>query len=314
LAYGDLTISCLMALLCESSIAFIVLLKVRRDGNRSLTPFLMLDTMIVVVLPLFLSIAVPLTSATMQKLFVSGFLFYSSIGLIYLLFSSDATRSLIPFASLFLLLSISVLTLSFARDAQGSDMVLYTYYFLDEITISTFMVSFFATLLPLFRMIGSRIGTKLDSRHLENTPRENDSDHRDLGLSISNSRQLMPSIYPPKSFLREPLQLLRNGKYRQCVESCDTELERVILSRLFELFSTNIDLPMSLQQQISLLMSKDVSLPSSDILRLREFRNALTLSSQEVTLSDAKWAMRLTQEAIRVMKNSGTLHRQPEKE
>jgi hypothetical protein len=280
---------------------------VRRDGNLRLTPSLVLDAAIVIILPLVLSLLIPLPSATMQELFLSGFLFYLSISVIYLLFTSNATRLLIPYVTLFLLLAVSVLSLRFIYDLRGSSLVLFAYYFLDEITLSTFIVSSLAALLPLIRQIGFRIGTVLDSRHLENTASENETKRGSSSKSISNGNQEITSIQPTTSTLRKAVRLFRSKEYRQCIEFCDAEIERIILSKLVGPFSAKIDLPMSLRAQISKLMSNGVSLPGQDILQLRQLRNSLTMSSQEVSAHKAKWAIRLMRRAKRTLESSNTI-------
>ena len=291
--------------------AFFIILKVRRDRNLRLTPFLVIDFATVIVLPLVLSIITLLPSATIQKLFLSGFLFYLSISAIYLLFTSTATKFLIPFISLCLLLALLVLSIRFIYDLRDPSLVLFAYYLLDEITLSTFTVSFLAALLTLFRRISFKIERSLDSRHPENLYGKNETGQRSSRLSITNGNQEVTPIFPTTSSLRKAVRLFRSKEYRQCIEFCDTELERTILSKLIELFSTKIDLPMSLRDQVSKLMSKEASLPGQEILQLRKLRNSLTMSSEQVTPRQAKWSIRLMRRAKKVLESSSTLRNYP---
>jgi hypothetical protein len=304
LVYGELPLFYAAAMIGASSIALFISIKVKRGRNLRSVLFLLLDFVIVAILPFFLVTLIQLSSVAIQRLFLSVFLFYLAMGVIYLLFTSAAEKFLIPFTSLYLLFAVLHLFVRLYFDGYGFGLVLFVYCLVDEITLTTFSALFLAVLIPLCRQLGSKIGILLDSRHLASITSVIQTKLGSSEYSASNKNQEAPSRVSLNSPLRNAVKLFREGRYRQCIESCDTEVERVILSKLVELYSDKIDLPMSLQNQISKLMSKGVSAPGEDILRLRELRNSLTMSYGEVKAHQVKWAIMVVRRTERALSSS----------
>jgi hypothetical protein len=304
LVYGELPLFYVAAIIGASSIALFVSIKVKSGRTIRSALFLLLDFVIVAILPFFLVTLIPLSPVAIQRLFLSVFLFYLAIGVIYLLFTSAAEKFLIPFTSLYLLFSVLLLFVRLYFDDYRFGLVLFEYCLVDEITLMTFSALFLAILIPLCRQLGSKMEILLDSRHLTSITSAIQTKFGSSDYSTSNKNQETPSRVSSDSPLRNALKLFREGRYRQCIESCDTEVERMVLSKLAELYSAKIDLPMSLQNQISKLMSKGASAPGEDILQLRELRNSLTMSYGEVKAHQAKWAILVVRRTERALASS----------
>lgn len=245
----------------------------------------------------------------MQRLFLSGFLFFLTIDAIYFLSTSDAIRLLIPLGSLYLVLAMLLLSLKFLSDPLRFSFVLFAYNLLDEIALATLAVSFLAVLLPLLKQIRYKVRMQLDSRTLDNARSASEAIHGHTERSTASAKQNESIIRQSGSPLWKAVKLLKVGEYRQCIEFCDAELERIILlkSKPNGLFPAEIDRPISLGDQVSKPRSMEASIPSEDILKLHKLRNSLTTSSQEATAHQAKWAIRLVRRTRKMLLGSNTL-------
>ncbi|WXG43035.1 MAG: hypothetical protein WED04_03065 [Promethearchaeati archaeon SRVP18_Atabeyarchaeia-1] len=280
-------------------IALFVLMRAWRNKDLRLLPFLLLDVIISGVFPFILSGLVALDLTTVQKLFLSAFLLYSTIGSIYLLFPSAGRRILIPFASLYLLLAVLQLLLRLLYDPMVFGFALFTYSFMDEVNIATLSALALTILLPFCTQLTRKIGILVDSRRLDGIVSSTEVESGNATRQPSSpSPESLPSS-PSASVLRDAVRLFNQDRYRQCIEYCDTEVERMLLSKLGELCSARIDLPMRLQDQVTMLESKNIPIRGKGILQLRELRNRLTMSTLKSTGLQARWAIRVLRRTTR---------------
>jgi hypothetical protein len=172
-------------------------------------------------------------------------------------------------------------------------LALFAYKLGDNITLGAISGLFIAVVVPPCRQAGSKLNTLINLRRFNNIRRAS-------SFGAINTVNTLPSQasdvehkdqqYHP---LKHGLKLLKEGEYRSCVEYCDMETERIIVSRLLELYPMKMDAPMTIEEQLSKLRLKGISVPEGSIMRLRRLRNALTISSGEATPDQARKALKV---------------------
>jgi hypothetical protein len=99
--------------------------------------------------------------------------------------------------------------------------------------------------------------------------------------------------------LRHCLKLLRKREYESCLECCDMGVERFIESKFLQLYPNGLNAPLTIEEQLSKLSSKGLSLDEESITRLRRLRNNITISSGQATHRQAKWAIHVLRATIK---------------
>lgn len=276
--------------------------KVWKDHSLKSVLLLLADFIVASILPIVVVKWISSGFGTLEKLLLAGFLFYLTTCVCYLLFPSTCERYSLPVASLYLVLAALQSLLTFLGNSN-SEPQLYTFVYglTDGVTVATLTELFMAELVPAYGHISSRltglIGCKLPGSLSRNTQVTGAID------TLTNPSQMREDKPPdaPSEFLKSALNYLRRGKYKSCIESCDTGVENMIVTTLLRLSPVRFESPMTIDEQVSRLESKEVPIRGKRIIRLRRMRNALTSSCREGTPDQAKWAIRVLRTTMKAM-------------
>jgi hypothetical protein len=260
---------------------------------------LSLDFTVVVLLPLALVSTVSLSAVAIERLFFSAFSFYLVIFVSYILFPNICERILLPLNSLYLLFTtLQSLWTSFDSGLEFG-LALFAYKLGDNITLAAISGLFISVLAPPCRQAGSKLNILINSRRFNSIRRASSFGAINTVNALTSQASDVEHKDQPNYPLKHGLKLLKEGDYRSCVEYCDMETERIIVSRLLELYPFKIDAPMTIEEQLSKLRLKGISVPEGSIIRLRRLRNNLTISSGEVTPDQARRAVNVLRAVAR---------------
>jgi hypothetical protein len=289
LAYIALPLSFPIAVASALSATIFILYRLR-NRNAALI-LLSLDLAVVVLLPFALVSTVTLSAIAVERLFFSAFSFYLAIFAGYVLFPNTCEKILLPLTSLYLLFTTLQSLLTSLDSGLELGLAVFAYKLGDNITLGAIYGLFILVVLPPCRQAGSKLNALINMRRFNNARRTTN-----LG-AINTVNTLQPQASDiehkdqPNHPLKNGLELLKRGEYRSCVEYCDMETERIIVSRLLELHPFKMDAPMTIEEQLSKLRLKGISVPEGRIIRLRRLRNTLTISSGEATPDQARMAV-----------------------
>jgi hypothetical protein len=250
-----------------------------------------IDFGLVIVLPFALINAVSLGFPAAERLFLSSFLFYLAVFVIHLLFPTISERFSHPLTTAYLFFTVLLLLLMFLTGGLEFGLTIFVYQLSDNITLAAVISLFASALASPSKQMSSKLNSLINKRHLQNV-------RRDFQFSVTNTVDALPSQEAEigrnvlqNHPLKHCLKLIREKKYESCIECCDMEVERTIASKLSQLYPTKLDAPLTIEEQLSKLRSKGISLQEESIMRLRELRNTITITSGQATYRQAKWAL-----------------------
>jgi hypothetical protein len=289
LAYIALPLSFFIAVASALSTTIFILYRLR-NRNTALI-LLSLDLAVVVLLPFALVSTIALSAIAVERLFFSALTFYLAIFAGYVLFPNMCERILLPLTSLYLLFTTLQSLLTSLDSSLELGLALLGYKLGDNITLGTIIGLFILVVLPPCRQIGSKLNALINSRRFNNARRTTSFRAINTVDTLHSKASDIEHKDQPNRPLKNGLRLLKRGEYRSCVEYCDMETERIIVSRLLELHLFKVDTPMTIEEQLSKLRLKGISVPEGRIIRLRRLRNTLTISSGEATPDQARMAI-----------------------
>lgn len=300
MVYTELSSSCIIALIVSSSLASFILAKARKSHSRTLLFFLSFNLVLIVLLPLFLIGITSVNSATIEKVLFTSLTYYFCLSVSYLLFPAITERFWIPATSLCLVLATLQYFLASIYIANPElGYALFAYLLMDDLSAATYFGLLIVTLVAFHKHLRPRLQNLFDSRHLSNIygcadPAKNaDPDNassQETKILSSNSR---------KRPLKKAVKLLREGRYRSCVESCDGGIQQIIVSKLLKSHPDALDDPMTLEEQLANLESDGMCVRGSDIIRLRRLRNKFARNSEDATPDEAEWALKVLRTTIK---------------
>lgn len=304
MAYLALPTSFLFAVVSALFTSIFTLYRLR---DRALTTFLLLslDFGLVIVLPLALINAVSLGVPAVEGLFFSSFLFYAAVFVSYLLFPPISERFSHPLTTVYLFFAALQLILTSLHGELELGLTFFAYKLSDNISLATVICLFISALATPSKQMGLKLKGLIDLRHLENLRRSSQ-------FRVTNTTDLLP--YQAAKIERNALQnrpfkhclkLIKKEEYESCVEYCDMKVERIIASRLAQLYPVRLGAPLTIEEQLSKLRSKGVLLHEESIIRLRKLRNTITISSGQATRSQAKWAFKVLRAVAKPESRSG---------
>jgi hypothetical protein len=179
---------------------------------------------------------------------------------------------------------------------------MFVYRLMDNVTVATLSELFITDLVPVYKHIGFRLNESL-GRHLFNMAKRSSSVTAPDDPALFNSRMKESKLHNSlPSPTKTPLSLFRERKYKLCVESCDATIENLIVTTMLQLYPARLESPLTIEEQISRLESKGLSIPGKKIMKLRSLRNGLTAACSEGTSDQARWAIRVMRITIKTIK------------
>ncbi len=289
MAYVALPLSFPIALISALSATIFILYRLR---NRNVALILLsFDFTMVVLLPFALVSTVSLSAVAVERLFFSAFSFYLVILASYILFPNMCERILLPLTSLYLLFTtLQSLWTSFDSGLEFG-LALFAYKLGDNITLGAISGLFISVVAPPLRQAGSKLSILINSRRFKSIRRTSGFGAINTVNALTSQASDVEHKDQTNHPLKHGLKLFKEGEYRSCVEYCDMETERIIVSRLLELYPFKMDAPMTIEEQLSKLRLKGISVPEGSIIHLRRLRNTLIISSGEPTPDQARRAI-----------------------
>jgi hypothetical protein len=274
--------------------------------SRSLKSFLslLIDFIAVSVLPIATTNWLSSSFGAIERVLLVGLLFYLVNCICYLLFPSRFERYLLPIASVYLVLGtlVSFLVLLTNIDLEFQ-LNVFVYGLLDNTTVATFCELFMTDLVPVYKHLSFRLNESFGN-HAFNMAKRNNSVTAPIDLVPFHPRMKESKLHDPlHSLTKTAFGLLREGKYKMCIESCDTSVGNMIVTTMLQLNPARLEAPLTIEEQISRLESKGVPIPGKMIMKLRSLRNNLTASCSEGTFDQARWAMKVMHMMIKRAKD-----------
>lgn len=293
-----LTASFIVALISAS---FTTILALYRLRGHAFATFLMLSTDfgLVILLPFALVSAVSLGVVVADRLFLSSILFYLAVLVCQLMFPTLSERLSHPITTVYLFFVVVLLLSTSLDGGLELGLVIFAYKLSDNITLAAVICLFVSAIAPPSKKVSLKLNDLVNLRRLENI-------RRGFSFSVTKTTDIPTSQAAEttgnalqKHPLRHCLKLLKEGEYESCVECCDMEVERFIASKLFQHYPAKLNAPLTLEEQLSKLSSKGISLDEESIKRLRGLRNTTTISSGQVTYHQAKWAIHVLRAIVK---------------
>jgi hypothetical protein len=177
--------------------------------------------------------------------------------------------------------------------------VIFAYKLGDNITLAAVVYLFISAIVLPSKQVSIKVNDLVNLRHLENARTE-------FRSSIAH-KQDTPEYKEAKTVRHDSqdntlghcLKLLRRSEYESCLECCDMGIERFIESKFLLFCPNGLSTPLTIEEQLSKLSSKGLSLDEESIIRLRRLRNTITISSGQATYHQAKWAIHVLRATIK---------------
>jgi hypothetical protein len=256
------------------------------------------DFGMVIILPFAIIVVASSEPLLAESLFLSSILFYLAVLVCELLFPNMSRRLSHPIATSYLVFAIVLLLPTLLTNGLESGLVLFGYELSDNITLAAVVCFFIAAMAPPYKQLRFKL-KNLSLRHAENA-------HRNLILSATNTFDLPTTRAPesgenalPSHPLKYCRKLIKEEDYESCVEFCDMEIERFIISKLLQFYPSEVNEPLTIGQQLSMLSSKGISLDEKSITHLRRLRNTIAISSGHATYRKAKWAVHVLRSTMK---------------
>jgi len=287
--------------------SFATIFTLYRLHDHGFTTLILLSTDfgIAIILPFVLTVVASLGPLLAENLFLSSILFYLCVLICELVFPNMSRRLSHPIATGYLTFAIVLLLPTLLTNGLEPGLILFGYELGDNITLAAVICFFISAMAPPIKQLRLNLND-LSLRHAKNTHRNFTSratNTTDFTTTRANeSRENAPPSHP----LKHSRELLKAEDYESCVEFCDMEIERFIMSKLLQFYPSKLNKPLTIEEQLSMLTSKGVSLDEKNITRLRRLRNTITISSGHATYRKAKWAMHVLRSTMKPRTGPGT--------
>lgn len=281
-----------------ASFATIFTLYFLHDHGFTTLILLSADFGIAIILPFTLIVVASFGPLLAESLFLSSILFYLAFLVCELLFPNMSRKVSHPVASSYLVFAIVLMLPTLFTNSLEPGLVLFGYELSDNITLAGMIFFLTSALASPFKQLRLKL-KDLSLRHAKNV-------QRNLTLSATNTFDV-PTTRAleseenalPSHPLRRCRELIKEQDYESCVELCDMEIERFMISKLLQFYPSKLNEPLTIEEQLSMLRSKGISLDEKSITRLRKLRNTIIITSGHTTYPKAKWAVHVLRSTLK---------------
>jgi hypothetical protein len=224
-------------------------------------------------------------------------MFYLAVFVSELLFPTVSQRLSHPISTVYLFFVVLLLSTSLESGLQLG-LAIFAYDLSDNITIAAVVCLFISAITLPSNDMRTRLNDLVDLRRLEHARTSSRFGVTHVPEVPKSQETQSAGNVLQESTLSHCLKLLRKEEYESCVECCDMGVERFIESRFLLLYPNGLGAPLTIEEQLSKLSSKGLSLDEESITRLRRLRNTITISSRQATYRQAKWAVHVLRATV----------------